>query len=66
MLVSINDNGNSGAAYKRPANEDHLIAKQINFCSKQNCKFVLNLITNVISWLWSNQIWIILVNKDCI
>ena len=55
MLVSINYNGHSGAAYKKPTIEDHLIAKQINFYSKQGCKFSLNLITNVIAWLWNNQ-----------
>ena len=55
MLVSINYNGNSGAAYKRPTNEDHLISNQINFCSRQSCKLLLNLITNAIAWLWNNQ-----------
>ena len=50
-----NYNGHSSAAYKRPTNEDHLIAKQTNFCSRQNCKFLLNLITNVIAWLCNNQ-----------
>ena len=44
--------------------EDHLIAKQINFCSKQSYKFSLNLITNVISWLWNNQFWIVLLDND--
>ena len=49
---------------KRPTNEDHLIAKQINFCSGQSCKFILNLITNAITWLWNNQIWIVLLDND--
>ena len=44
--------------------EDSLIAKKINFCSRQSCKFILNLITNAIAWLWNNQIWIILVDND--
>ena len=47
--------GISSVSYKRPTNEDHLIAKKINFCSKQSCKFLLNLITNVIAWLLNNQ-----------
>ena len=64
MLVSINYNAHSGAAYKRPTNEDHLIAKQINFCSRESCKFTLNLITNAIAWLWNNQIWIALLYND--
>ena len=55
MLVSINYNGNSGVSYKRPTIQDHLIAKQINFCSRHNCKFLLNLVTDVIAWLWNNQ-----------
>ena len=38
-----------------PQNDDHLIAKQTNFCSRQNCKFLLNLITNVIAWFCNNQ-----------
>ena len=50
-----NHNGYDGAAHKRPIIEDQLIAKQINFCSKQSFKFSLNLITNVIAWLWNNQ-----------
>ena len=64
MLVSINFNGQNGATYKRPTNEDHLITKQINFCSGQSCKFILNLITNAIAWLWNNQIYIVLVDDD--
>ena len=48
-------NGHSGATYKRPTNEDHLIAKQVNFYSRPSCKFLLNLITNVIAWLWNNK-----------
>ena len=57
MLVSIkkNYNGHSSATYKRPTKEAHLIAKQINFYSRQSCKFLLNLITNVIAWLWNDQ-----------
>ena len=61
---AYNYNGHSGVAYKRPTNEDHLTAKQINFCSKQSCKFSLNLINNVIAWLWNNQIWIVLSDND--
>ena len=49
MLVSINYNGNSGTSYKNPTNEDHLIAKKINLCSRESYKFLLNLITNVIA-----------------
>ena len=45
-------------------NEDQLIAKQINFCSKQSCKLSLNLINDVIDWLWNNWIWIVLSNND--
>ena len=59
MLVSINYNGDSGASYNRPTNEGHLISKKINFYHRQSCKFLLNLITNVIAWLWNNQL-------DCI
>ena len=29
-----------------------------------SCKFSLNLITNVIAWLWNNQIWIVLSDND--
>ena len=45
-----NYKGHSSAAYKRPTIE------QVNLCSRQNCQFLLNLITNVIAWLWNNQI----------
>ena len=34
--------------------EDSLIAKQINFYSRQSCKFLLNLIVSAIDWLWNN------------
>ena len=44
-----NCNGHSSAAYKKPTIE------QVNFCSRQNCKFLLNLIANVIAWLWNDQ-----------
>ena len=54
-IMIVNYNGHSGAAYKRPTIEDHLIAKQTNFYSRQNCKFLMKLITNVIAWLWNNQ-----------
>ena len=54
MIVSIkNYNGHNSVAYKRPT------IKLVNFYSKQNCKFLMNLITNVIAWLWNNQL-------DCI
>ena len=36
--------------------EDCLIAKQINFCSGQSCKFLLDLIVSAIDWLRNNQI----------
>ena len=36
--------------------EDGLIAKKINFCSRQSCKFLLDLIISDIDWLWNNQI----------
>ena len=50
MIVSIKIiNGHSNAAYKRPTIE------QVNFCNRYNCKFLLNLISNVIAWLWNNQ-----------
>ena len=64
MLVSINYNGNSGADYKRPTNEGHLIANKINFYRRQSCKFLLNWIINFIVWLWNNQIWIVLSDND--
>ena len=64
MIVSIKLYGHRGTTYKRPTIEDHLIAKQINFCSKQSAKFSLNLITIVIAWLWNNQIWIVSSDKD--
>ena len=30
--------------------------EQVNFCSRQNCKFYLTLITNVIAWLWNDRL----------